>query len=317
MMARKDIFQRVMNPVPPAEQADNPVGYVARSASRSIMQSFEELSKSSIVELDPDLVDASFIADRLEEDGEEFRELVEAIRLRGQDTPILVRPHPEKPGRYQVVFGHRRLRAARELSRRIKAVIKALPDRDHLIAQGQENAARANLSFIERTLFASGILAEGHSGETVRAALGIDETTFSKMRSVAGNIHADIIRAVGSAKNTGRDRWWQLSKLMEEGASRGRAEAIVQTDEFKATDSDRRFAVLFDGLAAAAQRRKARTERHHSWGAPDKAVRAKISDNGKSFTLAFKARDASRFGAFVSTNLDSLYEAFRQAEKDK
>lgn len=316
-MARKDIFQRVMNPVPPAEQADNPVGYVARSASRSIMQSFEELSKSSIVELDPDLVDASFIADRLEEDGEEFRELVEAIRLRGQDTPILVRPHPEKPGRYQVVFGHRRLRAARELGRRIKAVIKALPDRDHLIAQGQENAARANLSFIERTLFASGILADGHSGETVRAALGIDETTFSKMRSVAGNIHADIIRAVGSAKNTGRDRWWQLSKLMEEGAGRGRAEAIVQTDEFKAADSDRRFAVLFDGLAAAAQPRKARTERHHSWGAPDKAVRAKISDDGKSFTLAFKARDASRFGAFVSTNLDSLYEAFRQAEKDK
>lgn len=315
MMARKDIFQRVMNPVLPAEPVESPVGYVARSASRSIMQSFEELSKSSIVELETELVDTSFIADRLEEDGPEFRELVEAIKLRGQDTPILVRPHPGKSGRYQVVFGHRRLRAARELGRRVKAVVKAMPDRDHVIAQGQENAARANLSFIERSLFANAILAQGHSGETVRDALGIDETTFSKMRSVAGNIPADMIRAIGPAKNTGRDRWWQLSKLMEQGG-RSAGGDLVQMPEFEAADSDRRFSMLFDMLTTAGQPRKARAERTQSWGAPDKAVRAKISDDGKSFTLAFKAKDAARFGAFVSSNLDSLYEAFRQAEKD-
>ncbi len=314
-MARKDIFQRVMKPVLPAEPVDSPVGYVARSASRSIMQSFEELSKSSIVELETDLVDHSFIADRLDEEGDEFRELVEAIRSRGQDTPILVRPHPEKPGRYQVVFGHRRLRAARELDRRVKAVVKALPDRDHVIAQGQENAARANLSFIERTLFANAILAQGHSGETVRAALGIDETTFSKMRSVAGNIPADVIRAIGPAKNTGRDRWWHLSKLMEQGGERSAASDVVQSAAFQEGDSDRRFAMLFDALTEAAKPRKARAERSQSWGAPDKTVRAKISDDGKAFTLAFKAKDASRFGAFVSSNLDRLYEAFRQAEK--
>jgi len=316
MMARKDIFQRVMNPVLPAEPVESPVGYVARSASRSIMQSFAELSKTSIVELQPDLVDTSFIADRLEEEGTEFRELVEAIKLRGQDTPILVRPHPDRPGRYQVVFGHRRLRAARELGRKVKAVVKALPDRDHVIAQGQENAARANLSFIERTLFANAILNQGHSGETVRDALGIDETTFSKMRSVAGNIPAEMIHAIGPAKNTGRDRWWQLSKLMEQAGPRAGGD-VAERSEFQAADSDRRFSMLFDMLAAAGQPRKARAERSQSWGAPDKAVRAKISDDGKSFTLAFKAKDAARFGAFVSSNLDRLYEAFRQAEKDK
>jgi ParB family chromosome partitioning protein len=314
-MARKDVFQRVMSPMLPAEAVESPVGYVARSASRSIMQSFEELSKSSIVELEPDLVDSSFVADRLDEVEEEFRELVEAIRLRGQDTPILARPHPEKPGRYQVVFGHRRLRAARELGRRVKAVVKTLPDRDHVIAQGQENAARANLSFIERALFANAILAQGHSSETVRAAIGIDETTFSKMRSVAGNIPADLIRTIGPAKNTGRDRWWQFSKLMEQGSSRDAVSSLVQTPEFHAADSDGRFSMLFDALSEAARPRKARQQRGQSWGAPDKAVRAKISDDGKSFTLAFRAKDASRFGAFVSSNLDRLYEAFRQVEK--
>ena len=309
-MARKDIFQRVMSPAPAAE-TESPVGYVARSASRSIMQSFEELSKSSIVELEPDLIDSSFVSDRLGEDSEEFLALVEAIRLRGQDTPILVRPHPEKTGRYQVVFGHRRLRAVRELGRRVKAVVKALPDRDHVIAQGQENAARANLSFIERALFASAILEQGHSAETVRAALGIDETTFSKMRSVSGNIPAVTIRAIGAARNTGRDRWWQLSKLMEQKDAGSLAEGFIQTAAFQAAESDKRFSLIFDALSAGGQHRKARSGRDQSWGAPDKAVRAKITDDGKSFTLAFKARDAARFGAFVSSNLDRLYEIGR------
>ena len=67
-----------------------------------------------MVELEPSLIDASFVRDRLEEDPKEFAELLEAIRDRGQDTPILVRPHPQIQGRYMVVFGHRRLEAARQ-----------------------------------------------------------------------------------------------------------------------------------------------------------------------------------------------------------
>ncbi|NKF33252.1 ParB/RepB/Spo0J family partition protein, partial [Pseudomonas sp. BGM005] len=91
----------------------------------------------------PDTVEVSFVKDRLSEDDEAFRALVEAIRVRGQDTPILVRPHGTIDGRYQVVFGHRRLRAARELGRNVRAVVKAIDDRTHVIAQGQENSARA------------------------------------------------------------------------------------------------------------------------------------------------------------------------------
>lgn len=56
-----------------------------------------------------------------------------------------------------------------------------MDDKDHVIAQGQENAARADLSFIERTLFAERILKAGHSPETVKLALALDDTTFSKM----------------------------------------------------------------------------------------------------------------------------------------
>ena len=53
-----------------------------------------------------------------------------------------------------IVFGHRRARVARDLGINVRAVVKPLADIEHVIAQGQENTARADLSFIEKSLFA-------------------------------------------------------------------------------------------------------------------------------------------------------------------
>ena len=127
-----------------------------------MMQSLDEMAENSmrvlegetVVKLDPDLLDASAFADRISDDEEEFAGLVEAIKQAGQSSPILVRPHPDEPNRYMIVYGHRRARAAKELGIKVRAVIKPLQDIAHVIAQGQENTARANLSFIEKSLFA-------------------------------------------------------------------------------------------------------------------------------------------------------------------
>jgi ParB/RepB/Spo0J family partition protein len=47
--------------------------------------------------------------------------LVASIRDQGQRTPILLRPHPDDLGRYQIAFGHRRYRALQTLGRPVKA----------------------------------------------------------------------------------------------------------------------------------------------------------------------------------------------------
>lgn len=317
-MARKDIFGSVMGPAASVADVQDVSGYAVRGASRSIMQSFEELSKSSVVDLDPGLVDTSFVSDRMDDDDEAFQELLAAIRERGQDSPVLVRPHPEVSGRFQTVFGHRRVRVARQLDRPVRAVVKKMDDEDHVIAQGQENAARANLSFIERTLFADRILKRGHSPDTVKSALALDDTTFSKMRSVTGNIPERIIVAVGAAKSIGRDRWWQLAKLMERPGTAGRAAECVSDAAFAQLGSEARFARLFESLSAPVKSPRAPSKsQEKAWAPQDKSVRAKITDTGKVFTLALKSKEASPFGAFIAGRLDELFEAFRASEMAK
>ena len=192
-MARKDIFSSVMNPAPARPERNDALSYVVSGASRSIKSSFEELAKGSVVELDPELIDGSFVSDRIDDDDEAFQELLAAVKERGQDSPILVRPHPAVSGRYQVVFGHRRVKVAKQLGRQVRAVVKPMADQDHVIAQGQENAARSNLSFIERTLFAKRLADLGYDQSVIKSALALDATTFSKMQSVAAHVPEAII----------------------------------------------------------------------------------------------------------------------------
>ncbi|GGB06269.1 putative replication protein B [Brucella endophytica] len=328
-MARKNIFGNLMQAETPDSAEDNvpESGFLKFGAAKSISSSIDELARQAskltegetIVEIDPDLIDGSFITDRMKADDEAYHELLAAIRERGQDTPVLVRPHPEKSGRYMIVFGHRRLRVARELGRPVRAVVKALADIDHIVAQGQENAARANLTFIERVLFAERLERLGYGRETIQSALSVDYQTLSKMLTIPKTIPAELIEAIGPAKGVGRDRWLELRKLIERPKNTETALAFATSPEFAEAEQDQRFELLFNHLNGASKKpvKKAIQPRPtRAWSAADNRVTGDIRNTGKSFNLALKARDAGRFGEYLAANLDRLYSEFRQTEKD-
>ncbi|AGS24122.1 plasmid partitioning protein RepB [Rhizobium etli] len=290
----------------------------ALAAKADAAKAIEEqlASGETVIDLDPALIEDSFVTDRLAHTDEQFRELVEAIRLRGQDSPILVRPHPEREGRYQIAFGHRRARAAKELGRPVRAVVKRLDDRDHVIAQGQENSARADLSFIERTMFADKLDTLGFDRETIMSALSADKTTVSKMLSVTKRIPAEVLAAIGVAKTTGRDRWHDLSAKFETENIAARAIEFTRSVEFETAEPDARFDMLVAFISRKQQASPAAAVQPvaHAWQRRDGAVKAKIKDDGKQFTIALKAEKASAFGAYIASNLDRLYEAFEKTQ---
>ncbi|NEI38768.1 plasmid partitioning protein RepB [Rhizobium leguminosarum] len=318
-MARKNPFANVMSDTPAAnDQAV--LDYTIKGASKSILNSIDEMAAradrllegETVVELDPDLIDASFVRDRIGDDEQEFEELLSAIRERGQDSPILVRPHPKDSGRYMVVFGHRRLRAARTLGIRVRAVVKDLKDSDHLVAQGQENSARANLSFFEKAMFASEIARLHFDGDNaiVLSALSVDRATLSKMLAVA-SMPRELLDAVGAAKGIGRDRWYELKTLLDRPANLEKALAFLKTEEFTTKAGDDRFNVLLVHVKASGRSGPSRQVRASKWISEDRAVAVDLKSDGRIFTLALKAKDAVGFGDFLSENLTDLYKAYR------
>ncbi|ARQ14505.1 plasmid partitioning protein RepB 5-1 (plasmid) [Rhizobium etli] len=319
-MARKNLLEGLAEM--PDENAGAP-NYPMRGAGRSLVRSLDELAKQAekflegeaVVDLDPDLVEASFVKDRLSEDDEAFRTLVEAIRARGQDTPILVRPHARIDGRYQVVFGHRRLRAARELGRNVRAVVKAIDDRTHVIAQGQENSARADLTFIERALFAKRLEELGYDREVISTALAANAASVSKMMSVMERMPQEVVQAIGPASGVGRERWVELSLLAGKSANAASVAKVLEDDNFHQLPSDKRFEALYAALNKSARPvKKTAVAKKVTWQPLDKAVQAEMKNDGKAFSLSMKARNAGRFGEFLSGRLDALYEQFLAEE---
>jgi ParB family chromosome partitioning protein len=328
-MARKDLLKSVMAPAPDKASDGGRTNYAMRGASKSMKVSIDSLAEDArrmmdgetIVEISPDLIDSSFVSDRLGLDDDAFQELKASIEKGQQDTPVLLRPHPEASGRFMVVFGHRRVRAAAELGRMVRAVVKSMDDVAHILAQGHENTARADLSFIEKAVFARSLADIGQPKDVIMSALTVDGTLLSRMLSVAQQIPRDIIDAVGPAKQIGRDRWEGFKKLMTVPANVKLAQQLVTDQSFAELQSDARFELLLSKLSekgrALRKKTKRATPEKRTWTANGGRIKGVVGKSGKAFSVSLTSTDASEFGDYLAENLDGLYEAFLSSKQEK
>jgi ParB family transcriptional regulator, chromosome partitioning protein len=262
---------------------------------------------ASVVELDPNSIDASLIQDRLPDaDDTSFVTLKESLREHGQEVPILVRPHPQREGRYQAAYGHRRLLATRELGLKVKAVVRVLDDRQLIIAQGIENSARRDLSFIERAIFAKTLEAGGYDRPMIMAALSTDKTELSKMISVARAVPDPIAHALGPAPKAGRRRWLQLADLLKAPKAARRLELMLADPDLP-RDSDARFQ---KALAVAAEK-GSKALPNETCKTPEGTPLARVTRDARATVVRFDTKTEAEFANYVVERLSALYEEFR------
>lgn len=274
----------------------------------AVTRSIEQLKAHAVLDLATDVIDASLIADRLADTGDDHKLLVASIREHGQQVPILVRPHPDHEGRYQIAYGRRRLRALKELGQTVRAIVKPLSNEQLVVAQGQENSARTDLSFIEKALFAARLEEGGFDRETIMAALSVDKSGLSRLISSAVRIPNDIIEAIGPAPKAGRDRWIELSARLDGAVAIEKARKAVAAAQFSTLSSDERFSKIFEGVAP----KKAKAVRPTIWRSDDGLRVASIRDDAKALTVTIDKKVAADFGAYLVETIPEIYAAFKR-----
>jgi ParB family chromosome partitioning protein len=289
------------------------LGTITREAeeARHLRQALFEGER--VVSLDPGLIDASFVTDRLteeERDDGDFLALVESIRENGQQSPILVRPHPETDGRFQTAYGHRRLKAVQRLGGQVKAIVRTLSDDALVLAQGKENAERRNLSFIERALFAKSLVARGFERKVVGDALSVDKTELSRLLQVADSVPEQIVRGIGPAPKTGRPRWMALGELLSSEGARMRAIDELFGETCRAADSDTRFAVVFARLMS---RNRPAPEKAEELKDGRGRVFARVKRDGRAARIEFVAGTDPAFIDEATRLISEHYAAFAAA----
>jgi len=102
---------------------------------------------------------------------EEDAQLLESVRAQGVLQPVLVRPRDD--GGVELVFGHRRLRAAREAGlAELPAVLRAMSDDEATEAAVAENASRHDLHPLDEAEAFGRLRGLGRTVEEIAAKVG-------------------------------------------------------------------------------------------------------------------------------------------------
>jgi len=306
------------------EEARQPVQRVASGAVRSLKDTFSEVERDYEelkrqvangglpVELDPALVDPSPFADRfVDQDLAAVEALKTSIKDHGQEIPILVRVHPDAPGRYQVAYGHRRVRAASELRMTVKAYVRELDDDRLVLAQGIENSAREDLTFIERAMFAYKLEAAGIQRTVIQTALSIDRQEAHKLLSVARAVPAWLIEAVGRAPKVGRPRWQDLAERLKEAGVEKRVRKATEEKSFLHKDTDNRFAVVLRVAKVDGPNERPKAVKPVVAKSPDGTEIATLALSGKHCKIQISRDRDEAFANFLMERLPELYMDFR------
>ncbi|MCE6078371.1 plasmid partitioning protein RepB [Agrobacterium vitis] len=311
--------------VVPTADTRQPMQRVASGAVRSLKDTFSEVERdyeelkqrvadgALPIELDPSLIDPSPFADRFaDQDPSAVEALKTSFLENGQEIPVLVRNHPTEPGRYQIAYGHRRVRAASELGINVKAYVRELGDDRLILAQGIENSAREDLTFIERSMFALKLEDGGFDRTLIQTALSVDRQEASKLINVGRAVPTWLSEAIGRAPKIGRPRWQELADVLKSEGAETKARKAMRDSSFDHKTSDDRFIAVLRAVKAIDKPISVKPQ----------AVVAKSADGSEIATLAVTGKvckiqiDRDRdeaFAKFVMDRIPDLYESFRQS----
>ncbi len=313
-MARKNMFEGISpasrageaalapQPTPKMPEVFQSAGPIA-----AIRNDLRTMGSRSVQEIDPEVIEDTGLKDRLGNLDDDVADLRESIAKHGQQVPILLRPHPTLSGRYQVVYGRRRLAAIRGLGAPVKALVRTLSDEEAVLAQGQENNLRKDPSFIEKALFAGDLEDAGYDARIVQDALNVNRSHTSHMRKVREAFPRDVIERIGAAPSIGWKRWYDLaSRILEAKIDAG----SVHPNPFShGLTSDQRFDAWSKSLQAIGAKDPTRriTERTSTVvKAKDGTAIGKVAlERGK---LSFQAEgQATQFTEWLHENANTVF----------
>lgn len=296
-----------LDPIQPKPKAT----LMPRGAVGALQSSLNRMQENAVQELDASLIDMAGVEDRLGTDIQAQKQLEDSLRAYGQQVPVLVRPHPQKPGRFEIVYGRRRLHALKSLGVPVKAMVRQLDDHALVMAQGQENTARQDLSFIEKASFAAQLDASSHDRQTIADALSIDLPMVSRMLKVGHAFDLPFLRQVGSAPSIGRDRWMALVKLFEDASAKSRAVAYMQSPEWSTLASDQRFEAIFVQASTVPSKKTpspAGASKPRTLRSRDGKALADIRSGKRGVTVTVPSRAAEGFDTWLDEHAEELMQ---------
>ncbi len=235
-----------------------------------------------------------------------LEDLVQSIRTHGLVQPIVVRPEPANPSRFEIIAGERRLRAAQRAGlNEVPVVIRQVDDRQALEIAIVENVQRSDLNPVEEALGYQQLIDE-------------HEYTQADLGSVIGKSRSHVANSLRLLKLPDSVRGMLLSGLL----SAGHARTLVTANNpdqlaqriVKEGLSVRQSEVLSQQLLNPKPT-KEKADRRFEKDADTRALEKLLSDNtGMTVEIDHKSHGGTIFIRYRS--LEQLDDICRRLQRD-
>ncbi|TPM35413.1 ParB/RepB/Spo0J family partition protein [Mesorhizobium sp. B2-3-5] len=168
----------------------------------------------------------------------ELTDLAQSIREHGVVQPVVARPSPTQAGRYEIIAGERRWRAAQRAGlTEIPVIIRDVNDRTALELAIIENVQRADLNAVEEALGYQQLIDDhGYTQADLGQVIGKSRSHVAntlrllKLPDVIRDMLVDGALSAGHARTlvTAEDPAGLAKRIVEEGLSVRQAEALAQ-----------------------------------------------------------------------------------------
>ena len=168
----------------------------------------------------------------------ELTDLAHSIREHGVVQPVVARPSPTQAGRYEIIAGERRWRAAQRAGlNEIPVIIREVNDRTALELAIIENVQRADLNAVEEALGYQQLIDDhGYTQADLGQVIGKSRSHVAntlrllKLPDVIRDMLVDGALSAGHARTlvTAEDPAGLAKRIVEEGLSVRQAEALAQ-----------------------------------------------------------------------------------------
>ncbi|MER9140021.1 ParB/RepB/Spo0J family partition protein [Mesorhizobium sp. M0830] len=168
----------------------------------------------------------------------ELTDLAQSIREHGVVQPVVARPSPTQAGRYEIIAGERRWRAAQRAGlSEIPVIIREVNDRTALELAIIENVQRTDLNAVEEALGYQQLIDEhGYTQADLGQVIGKSRSHVAntlrllKLPDVIRDMLVDGELSAGHARTlvTAEDPAGLAKRIVEEGLSVRQAEALAQ-----------------------------------------------------------------------------------------
>lgn len=168
----------------------------------------------------------------------DLTDLAQSIREHGVVQPVVVRPAPGRQGRYEIIAGERRWRAAQRAGLvEIPVMVRDVSDRTALELAIIENVQRADLNPVEEAMGYQQLIDEhGYTQADLGQIIGKSRSHVAntlrllKLPEVIRDMLVDGVLSAGHARTlvTAEDPAGLAKRIVDDGLSVRQAEALAQ-----------------------------------------------------------------------------------------